>query len=113
MAARTATKLPAPPSLADDMRRLLELVSRGPTAARASAHVEDMMAGWRERLDLDAYATRVETLLESLAEGIEQMVEDAADIDPASKAETRKAEAAVETMRTMRRVVQDAGLVPA
>ncbi len=45
----------------------------------------------------------MDTLQEGLAEGIEQMAESAADVDPASKAETRQAAAAVEAMRTAHR----------
>ena len=112
--ARTATlKAPALPSLAADMRVLLDLVSRAPTAARVTAHVERLLDGWRERLEPDEYAERSGTLLEGLAEAIEQMAEAAGDVDPASKAEARTAAAALETMRTVQRVVREGVLVAA
>lgn len=110
--ARAATlKAPALPSLAADMRVLLDLVSRAPTAARVTAQVERMLGGWRDGLDPDAYAERCDTLLEGLTEAIEQMAEAAGDVDPASKAEARTAAAALETMRTVQSVVRDGALM--
>ena len=96
--AQTARK-----TLADDMKVLLDMISRNPTQARVTMHVERLLAGWQEALEPDAYQSRLDILQEGLAEGIEQMAESAADVDPASKAETRQAAAAVEAMRTAHR----------
>ena len=90
-------------TLADDMKALMDLVSRSPTPARVTMHVERLLAGWREALDPDAYREWLDTLQTELAGGIEQMAEAAADVDPASKAEARNAAAAVESMRTAHR----------
>ena len=87
-------------TLAGDMEALMDLFSRNPTPARVTMHVERLLAGWREALDQDAYGERLDTLRAELADGIEQMAEAAADVDPASKAEARNAAAAVEAMRT-------------
>ncbi len=100
-------------TLADDMRALMDLVSRSPTQARVTMHMERLLTGWREALDPDAYQERLDALQSGLAEGIEQMAEAAADVDPASKAEARNAAAAVETMRTAHRVSMAGGMVPA
>ena len=106
--AQTARK-----TLADDMKALMDLVSRNPTPARVTMHMERLLAGWREALDPDAYQERLDALQEGLAEGIEQMAEAAADVDPASKAEARNAAAAVETMRTAHRAAMAGGMAPA
>jgi len=87
-------------TMADDMKALLDLVSRNPTQARIVMHMERLLTGWREALDPDAYQDRLDALQDGLAEGIEQMAESAGDVDPASKAETRQAAAAVAAMRT-------------
>ena len=100
-------------TLADDMKALMDLVSRNPTQARVTMHMERLLAGWREALDSDAYQERLDALQSGLAEGIEQMSEAAADVDPASKAEARNAAAAVETMRTAHRVSMTGGMAPA
>ena len=97
----------------DGMKGLLDLFSRSPTPARVTMHVERLLAGWREALDPDSYAERLDALREALAEGISQMAEDAADVDPASKAEARQAAAVVSSMRTALDAVQAGGLVPA
>lgn len=97
----------------DGMKGLLDLFSRNPTPVRATTHVERLLAGWREALDPDAYAERLDTLRESLLEGIALTEESAADIDPASKAEARQAAAVVGSMRTAYQATQAAGLVPA
>ena len=99
-------------TLADDMKALMDLVSRNPTPARVTMHMERLLAGWREALDPDAYGERLDALQEGLAEGIEQMAEGAADVDPASKAEARNAAAAVETMRTAHRASLAGGTKP-
>ncbi len=100
-------------TLADDMKALMDLVSRSPTQARVTMHMERLLAGWREALDPDAYQERLDALQSGLAEGIEQMAEAAADVDPASKAEARNAAAAVETMRTAHRVSMAGGMASA
>ena len=105
--AQTARK-----TLADDMKALMDLVSRNPTPARVTMHMERLLAGWHEALDPDAYQERLDALQEGLAEGIEQMAEGAADVDPASKAEARNAAAAVETMRTAYRASLAGGMAP-
>ena len=97
------TQTARPPPVADGMKVLTDLFSRSPTPARVTLHVERMLAAWREALDPDTYADRLDTLREGLAEGIEQTAEAAADVDPASKAETRQALAALETMRVAHR----------
>ena len=102
-----------PPTLADDMKALLDLLGRAPTPARVESHMDRLLKGWHAGLDPDTYEERLATLRESLAEGIEQTAEAAADVDPASKAEARAAHAAVESMRIALRAAQDAGLVPA
>ena len=99
-------------TLADDMKVLMDLVSRNPTPARVTMHMERLLAGWHEVLDPDAYQERLDALQEGLAEGIEQMAEGAADVDPASKAEARNAAAAVETMRTAHRAAMAGGMAP-
>ena len=99
-------------TLADDMKALMDLVSRNPTPARVTMHVERLLAGWRDALDRDAYGERLDTLRTELADGIEQMVEAAADVDPASKAEARNAAAAVEAMRTAHRASLAGGMAP-
>ena len=99
-------------TLADDMKALMDLVSRSPTPARVTMHMERLLAGWHEALDPDAYQERLDALQEGLAEGIEQMAEAAADVDPASKAEMRNAAAAVETMRTAYRASMAGGMAP-
>ena len=81
------------------MKGLLDLFSRSPTPARVTMHVERLLAGWREALDQDAYAERLDALREGLLEGIALMEESVADIDPASKAETRQAAAVLASMR--------------
>ena len=68
----------------DGMKGLLDLFSRSPTPARVTAHVERLLAGWREALDPDAYAERLDALRESLVDGIALTEEGAADVDPAS-----------------------------
>ena len=49
----------------DGMKGLLDLFSRNPTPARVTMHVERLLAGWRDALDPDAYAERLDTLRES------------------------------------------------
>ena len=61
---------------------------------------ERLLATWREASDPGAYAERLDALRESLLEGIALTEESAADIDPASKAETRQAAAVLASMRT-------------
>jgi len=100
-------------TMADDMKALLDLISRNPTQARIIMHMERLLAGWREALDPDAYQDRLDALQDGLAEGIEQMAESAGDVDPASKAETRQAAAAVEAMRTAHRAALAGRLTPA
>ena len=97
----------------DGMKGLLDLFGRTPTPARVTLHVERLLSGWREALDPDSYAERLDALREALAEGISQTEEDAADVDTASKAEARQAAAVVASMRTAYEVVEAAGLVPA
>ena len=99
-------------TLADDMKALLDLISRNPTPARVTTHVERLLAGWREALAPDAYQDRLDALQEGLAEGIEQMAESAADVNPSAKAETRQAAAAVEAMRTAHRAAKAGALAP-
>ena len=82
------------------MKGLLDLFGRSPTPARVTAHVERLLAGWREALDPDAYAERLDALRENLLEGIAPAEEGAADVDPASKAEARQAAAVIASMRT-------------
>ena len=101
------------PRTDDGMKDLLDLFSRNPTPARVAMHVERLMAGWRDTLDPDSYAERVDTLRENLLEGIALTEESAGDIDPASKAETRQAAAVVASMRTALDVAEAAGLVSA
>ena len=101
------------PTLADDMKSLLDLLARAPTSARIELHMDRLLKGWHAGLDPDTYEERLDTLRESLAEGAEQTEQAAADVDPASKAEARAAHAAVEAMRTALRAAQDAALVPA
>ena len=80
----------------DGLKGLLDLFSRNPTPARVTMHVE-----------------RLDTLRESLLEGIALTEESAADIDPASKAEARQAAAVVGSMRTAYQATEAAGLMPA
>ena len=54
----------------DGMKGLLDLFGRNPTPARVALHVGNLLAGWREALDPDSYAERLDTLRESLGEGI-------------------------------------------
>lgn len=95
------------------MKGLLDLFGRNPTPARVTMHVERLLAGWREALDPDTYAERLDALREALADGISQTEEGAADVDPASKAEARQAAAVVASMRTAYEALQEGGLVPA
>ena len=104
------TQTARPPTVADGMKALTDLFSRNPTPVRVTLHMERMLAGWREALDPDTYADRLDTLREGLAEGIEQTAEAAADVDPASKAETRQALAALETMRVAHRAAMAGGM---
>jgi len=97
----------------DGMKGLLDLFSRTPTPARVTMHVERLLAGWRDALDRDAYAERLDALWENLVDGIALTEESAADVDPASKAEARQAAAVVASMRTAYQAMQAAGLVPA
>ena len=76
-------------------------------------HVERLLAGWREALDPDAYAERLNTLRESLMEGITLTEEGAADVDPAFKAEARQSAAVVASMRTAYQATEAARLVSA
>ena len=55
----------------------------------------------------------LDTLRESLLQGIALTEESAADIDPASKAEARQAAAVVGSMRTAYQATEAAGLVSA
>ena len=72
------------PAASDNgMKGLLDLFSRSPTPARVTMHVERLLAGWREALDPDAYAERLDTLREKLVDGIALTEEGAADVDPA------------------------------
>ena len=104
----------AGPDRADDgMKGLLDLFGRNPTPARVTAHVERLRAGWREALDPDTYAERLDTLREGLLDGIALTEEGAADIDPASKAETRQAAAVIASMRTAYQATEAAELAPA
>ena len=99
----------------DGMKGLLDLFSRSPTPARMTLHVERLLAGWREALDLDldGYAERLDALREGLLEGIALTEESAADIDPASKAETRQAATVLASMRVAYEATEAAELVPA
>ncbi len=102
------------PAASDDgMKGLLDLFSRSPTPARVTMHVERLLAGWRESLDPDAYAERLDALRENLVDGIALTEEGAADVDPAFKAEARQAAAAVASMRTAHQATEAARLVPA
>ena len=96
----------------DGMKGLLDLFSRSPTPVRVTTHVERLV-GWREALDPGACAERLDTLRESLLEGVALTEESAADTDPASKAETRQAAAVTASMRTAYQATEAAGLVPA
>ena len=112
--AQTQRKPSIGPARPDDgMKGLLDLFSRNPTPARVTMHVERLLAGWREALAPDAYAERLDTLRESLLEGIALTEESAADIDPASKAEARQAAAVVASMRTAYQATEATGLVSA
>ena len=97
----------------DGMKGLIDLFSRDPKPARVTLHVERLLAGWREALDPDSYAERLDALRESLVEGIALTEEGAGDIDPASKAETRQANAVVASMRTAYQALEVADLVAA
>ena len=97
----------------DGMKGLLDLFSRSPTPTRVNMHVERLLADWREALDPDSYAERVDTLRENLLEGIALTRESAGDIDPASKAETRQAAAVVASMQTAYQALEAADLVAA
>ena len=97
----------------DGMRGLLDLFGRNPTPTRVMMHVERLLAAWREALDPDAYAERLDALRESLLDGIALTEESAADIDPASKAEARQAAAIVAAMRTAYQATEAAELMPA
>ena len=97
----------------DGMKGLLDLFSRNPTPARVTMHVERLLAGWREALDSDAYAERLDALREGLLEGIALTEESAADIDPASKAEARQAGAVLASMRMAYEATEVAELTPA
>ena len=97
----------------DGMKGLIDLFSRTPTPARVTAHVEQLLAGWREALDPDSYAERLDVLREGLLDGIALTEEGVADIDPASKAEARQAAAVLAAMRTAYQATEAAGLVPA
>lgn len=97
----------------DGMKGLLDLFGRSPTPARVTQHVERLLAGWREALDPDAYSERLDTLREGLLEGIVLAEESAADIDPASKAETRQAAAVLASMRLAYEATTNAELVSA
>ena len=108
---RRPTSGPARPD--DGMKGLLDLFGRNPTPARVTMHVERLLAGWREALDPDAYAERLDALRESLTEGIALVEESAADIDPASKAEVRQATAVVASMRIAYQAAEVAELLPA
>jgi len=102
------------PAASDDgMKGLLDLFSRSPTPARVTMHVERLLAGWREALDPDAYAERLDALRESLVDGIALTEEGASDVDPASKAEARQAAAVVASMRTAHQATEAAELMPA
>ena len=92
---------------------LPDLVSRNPTPARVTMHMERLLAGWREALDPDACQERLNALQDGLAEGIEQMAEGAAAVDPALKAEARNAAAAAETLRMAHRAAMAGGVAPA
>ncbi len=112
--ARTVRK-PAPGPLQSDdgMKGLLDLFSRNPTLVRVTLHVERLLADWREGLDPGTYAERLDALREGLLEGIALTEESAADIDPASKAETRQAAAVLASMRTAYEATEAAELAPA
>ena len=97
----------------DGMKGLSDLFSRGPTTARVTMHVERLLAEWRDAMDPDSYAERLDELREALAEGISLTEEGAADVDPVFKAEARQAAAVVASMRTAYEAVQAGGLVPA
>ena len=92
---------------------MLDLFGRGPTPVRVSLYVERLLSGWREALDPDSYAERLDVLREALAEGISQTEEAAADVDPASKAEARQAAAVVASMRTAYEAMQAGAVAPA
>ena len=112
--ARTPRKPNSGSTRSDDgMKGLLDLFGRSPTPSRVAMHIERLLAGWREALDPDAYAERLDTLRESLLEGIALTEESAADIDPASKAETRQAAAVVAAMRTAYQATEAAELAAA
>ena len=74
----------SPAATGDGMKGLLGLLGRDPKPARVILHIERLLAGWREALDPDSYAERLDTLRESLVEGIALTEEGAGDIDPAS-----------------------------
>lgn len=97
----------------DGMKGLTDLFSRDPKPARVTLHIERLLAGWRETLDPDSYAERLDALQGSLLEGIALTEESAGDIDPASKAETRQAFAMVASMQTAYQALGAANLVAA
>lgn len=97
----------------DGIKGLLDLFGRNPTPARVTMHVERLLAGWREALDPDTYAERLDALREGLLDGIAQTEESTADIDLASKAEARQAAAVVAAMRTAYQATDAAELMPA
>jgi len=102
-----------PAATGDGMKSLLDLLGRDPKPARVTLHVERLLAGWREALDPDSYAERLDALRDSLVEGIALTEEAAADVDPASKAEARQAAAVVASMRTAYQVLEAVDLVAA
>jgi len=111
--AQTTRKPGTGPAADDGMKGLLDLFSRDPKPARVALHIERLLAGWREALDPDSYSERLNALRESLVEGIALTEEGAGDIDPASKAETRQANAVVASMRTAYQALEAADLVAA
>ena len=112
--ASTARKPGTGPTASDDgMKGLLNLFVRDPKPMRVTLHVERLLAGWRDALDPDSYMERLETLRESLMEGIALTEEAAADVDPAFKAEARQASAVVASMRTAYQALEAADLVAA
>ena len=113
MALASRKPTPRPAANDDGMKGLIDLFGRSPTPARVALHVERLLAGWREALDPDSYAERLDALRDNLVEGIALTEEGAGDIDPASKAETRQAAAVVASMRTAYQALEAADLVAA
>ena len=106
---RKSEALPRPPSYQADMKGLLDLLARAPSAQRVALYVEALAGRWRETLPGDLAAERIEQLRADLGDGVEAAGEAMGEVDPGSKSDARNARAALEAVTEAKRSADGLG----